>query len=136
MPRPLEAPPVAAIARDGNSTFVALTFSRFEARTWSAGLAGCEPPNSSHVIFACGAGSGFRLLSVARLHSGGAASRRGSWSGSESPSTEDVCLRFRLNSDSPDGDGASRHWGCCHRTLVRARARDETLRRTADSFGT
>ena len=53
----------------------------------------------------------------------------------ESPSTEDACLRCWLNSDSPDGDGGARHWGCCHRTLVRARARDETPRRTADSFG-
>ena len=52
----------------------------------------------------------------------------------ESPSTEDVCLRCWLNSDSPDGNGEARHGGCCHRTLVRARARDETRRRIADSF--
>ena len=57
------------------------------------------------------------------------------WGGPESPSTEDACLRCWRNSDSPDGEGAARHWGCCHRTLVRARARDETPRRTADSFG-
>ena len=54
--------------------------------------------------------------------------------GPESPSTEDACLRCWLNSNSPCGDGAARHWGCGHRTLVSARARDETQRRTADSF--
>jgi len=92
-------------------------------------------PDSSHAIFACGVGDHFRLLSVAERHGKVAASRRGSWGRPESPSTEDVCLRCWLNSDSPDGDGGARHGGCCHRTLVRARARDETLRRTADSFG-
>ena len=77
----------------GNSTFVALTFSRFEARTRSTGLSGCEPPNSSHAVFACGVSGRYWLWSVAELHGKVAASRRGSWSGSESPSTEDVCLR-------------------------------------------
>ncbi len=66
-------------ATRGNSTFVARTFSRFEARTRSVGLLGCEPPDSSHAVFACGAGGRYRLLSDARLHSKVAASRRGSW---------------------------------------------------------
>jgi hypothetical protein len=34
-------------------------------------------------------------------------------------------LRCRLNSVSPDGDGAARRWGCNHRTLVSARAMGE-----------
>ena len=93
-----------------------------------------RPPNSSHAVFACGAGGWFRLVSEAGLHSKLAASRRGSWGGPESPSTEDACLRCWLNSNSPCGDGAARHWGCCHRTRVSARARGETRRRTADSF--
>ncbi|MFM7835046.1 MAG: hypothetical protein ACKPJD_24895, partial [Planctomycetaceae bacterium] len=32
----------------------------------------------------------------------------------------------RLNSVSPDGDGAARRWGRNHSTLVSARARGET----------
>ena len=119
----------------GNSKLVALIFSRFEARSSGAGIHGWSSPDSAQAVFACGVGGRFRLLSVAELHSGVAASRRGSWGGPESPSTEDVCLRCWLNSDSPDGDGGARHWGCCHRTLVSARARDETRRRTADNFG-
>ena len=86
-------------------------------------------------FFWCGAGVGFRLLSDAGLHGKVAASRVSSWGGPESPSTEDACLRCWLNSDSPDGDGEARHWGCCHRTLVSARARVETRHRTADNFG-
>jgi len=35
----------------------------------------------------------------------------GSWGWPESPSTEDACLRFWLDSDAPDGDGVARHWG-------------------------
>ena len=48
---------------------------------------------------------------------------------------EDVRLRCWLNSNSPSGDGSSRHWGACHRTLARARARSEAHRRSAGSFG-
>ena len=95
----------------GNSTFVACTFSGFEARTRSVGLLGCGLADSSHTIFACGAGVRFRFLSVAELHSGVAASRRSSWGRPESPSTEDAFPRCWLNSNTPDGDGAARHWG-------------------------
>ena len=104
----------------------------------AVGVAECldvSPSDSSQAIFACGAGGRFRLLSDARLHNRVAASRKGRGSRPESPSTEDACLRCWLNSDSPHGDGAARHWGRSHRTLVSARARDETPRRTADSFG-
>ena len=104
----------------------------------AVGVAECldvSPSDSSQAIFACGAGGRFRLLSDARLHNRVAASRKGRGSRPESPSTEDACLRCWLNSDSPVGDGAARHWGRSHRTLVSARARDETPRRTADSFG-
>ena len=52
-----------------------------------------RPPDSSHAVFACGVSGRYWLWSVAGLHGKVAASRRGSWSGSESPSTEDVCLR-------------------------------------------
>ena len=61
----------------GNSTFVARTFSGFEARTEGAGISGCKPPGLVACGF-CGAGGWFRLLSEAGLHSKLAASRRGS----------------------------------------------------------
>ena len=94
-----------------------------------------QSPRTRHMrCFAVEQVAGFGCCQKRGLHSKLAASRRGSWGGPESPSTEDACLRCWLNSNSPCGDGAARHWGCCHRTLVSARARDETRRRTADSF--
>jgi len=80
-------------AEIGSSTFVARTFSSFEARTEGAVILGCKPPDSSPAIFACGVGDHFRLSSVqsctARwLRREGAVGGR-----SESPSTEDVWLR-------------------------------------------
>ena len=65
------------LALAGNSTFVARTFSRFEARTEGAGILGCKPPGLVAAIVTCGAGDHFRLLSVAELYSKMAASRMG-----------------------------------------------------------
>jgi len=78
-----------------------------------------------------------KLSAIAGLPEGHgrAVSWRGRWERPESPSAADVCLRYRLNSDAPDGVGVARYWGCCHRTLVSARARIETRHRTADRFG-
>ena len=67
-----------------------------------------------------------QLSSWAVLHSRVVASRVCGRGRSESPSTAVACLGCRLNSVSPDGDGAARRWGCNHRTLVSARARGET----------
>ena len=73
--RRLKLPILVTLSPTGNSRFVALTFSRFEARTWSAGLAGYESPNSSDAVFACGVSARYWLLSDAGLHGKVATSR-------------------------------------------------------------
>ena len=110
----------------GNSTFDAARISRFEVtrvavpRRW----------RSFH-----GLGAGFfcvrssdsaQLSSYAVLHSRVVASRVCGRGRSESPSAAVACLGCRLNSVSPDGDGAARRWGCNHRTLVSAVTSGET----------
>jgi hypothetical protein len=45
---------------------------------------------------------------------------------SESPSAAVACLKCRLNSVAPDGDGAARRRGCNHSALVSAVTRDHT----------
>ncbi len=121
-----QTPRTARPEKTGNSTFDAARISRFEVtrvavpRRW----------RSFH-----GLGAGFfcvrssdsaQLSSYAVLHSRIVASRVCGRGRSESPSTAVACLGCRLNSVSPDGDGAARRWGCNHRTLVSARARGET----------
>ena len=110
----------------GNSKFDAARISRFEVtrvavrRCWRSfhGLG---------AAFHCVRSSdSAQLWSYAVLHSRVVESRVCGRGRSESPSAAVACLGCRLNSVSPDGDGAARRWGCNHSTLVSAVTRGET----------
>ena len=112
----------------GHSTFIAARISRFEVTSVGIPGGGAISTGSARGLSACGAAVRFDCGQSPRCkaHSqrftpAGKASGEGQ---RESPSTAGVCPGGQLNSNSLYGDGASRRGGCCHRTLVSARAGD------------
>ncbi len=81
---------------------------------------------SAQPVFCVRSSDSAQLSSWAVLHSRVVASQVCGKGRSESPSTAAACLGGRLNSVSPDGNGAARRWGCNHGSLVSAVARGET----------
>jgi hypothetical protein len=110
----------APIVEAANSTFDAARISRFVV-TRVAVPRCCRSLHGLGAAFFCVRSSdSAQLSSYAVLYSRVVASRVCGRGRSESPSAAVACLGCRLNSVSPDGDGAARRWGCNHRRLVSA----------------
>jgi hypothetical protein len=110
----------------GNSTFDAARISRFEVTRVAVPSCWRSFHGLGAAFFCVRSSDSAQLSSYAVLHSGAVASRVCGKGRSESPSTAVACLGCRLNSVSPDGDGAARRWCCNHSTLVSAVTRGET----------